>query len=87
MDVLFDRLAPALQSLGRAGPHLLSGAILLTHRPSLSKSSWELAPRYVVIPVSLDIVVALVCTLFRLSDLGRIFGFVNMYMGPRPVGH
>jgi len=52
MDTLFDRLAPALQSLGRAGPRLLSGTILLTHRPSLSKSSWELAPRYVVIPVS-----------------------------------
>jgi hypothetical protein len=52
MEMLFDRLAPALQSLGRAGPRLLSGTILLTHRPSLSKSSWELAPRYVIIPVS-----------------------------------
>jgi hypothetical protein len=87
MDMLFDRLAPALQSLGRAGPRLFKETILLTHRPSLSKSSWELAPRYVVIPVSLDIVVALESTLFRLSDLGRILGFVNMYMGPRPVGH
>jgi hypothetical protein len=87
MDMLFDRLAPALQSLGRAGPRLLNGTILLTHRPSLSKSSRELAPRHVVIPVSCDIVVALECALFRQSDLGGIFGFVNIWVNVRPVGH